>query len=121
MTEIEQINKMLSEKGIAVTKLAKEIGMSEKGLRLMLKGKDLKISRLKAIAKYLRVPIFSFFETNNENIGDYNINIIGGIVEDNSIMYGKDAEIERLKVEIKHLKIQLKDKEQIIELLTQNK
>ena len=114
MTEIEHIKEMLKKEDITVKKLAAKIGMSERGTHIMLKSGDMKLSTLKKIAMVFKVPITCFFETNTENNGDYNINISGGIVKENSAVYGNLSAVIK---ENELLKKTIEDKEEIIKLL----
>ncbi len=117
MTEIEIIEKILKRKDITKEKLSRMIKMSSTGMYDIFKRGDMKVSVLRKIADALNVNPCVFFK--NDEFDEKNI--INGSYNNIGISNSINIENESLKREIKLLKKTIKDKEQIIELLTKNK
>ncbi len=61
----EEIRKILADKGIQQTDIARDLGMSKQSFGQMLSGKDLKSGFLERIAKYLGLTIHGLYEACN--------------------------------------------------------
>ena len=117
-----KIKTLASERKITLKELCLKIDISEQGLHKMVGNNSIKVSYLEKIAEVLEVPISYFFEeesvniSNNRNtiIGNKNQNINNNVLAD---IEKFKAEIEALQKEIDYLKIQIQDKEEIINLL----
>lgn len=67
MSVSDVIKKAAREKGVALTKIAKAVGMTNAGFYRMLDGTTLKVETLQKIAEVLEVPIVLFFGIEGEN------------------------------------------------------
>jgi len=113
-----KIKKLSENKSFAIKDLAKKIKISEAGLHQMIRKESMKIDILEKISEALNVPVSYFF---NESDGKGNItinNVANGKQNNVSIL---NNENENLRKENKLLKDKIKDKEEIIKLLKQNK
>ncbi len=124
----EKIKKILSDKKLSQEKLANKIGMSKANLYNCFKRNSIETKNLEKIAEVLEVPVSYFFD-ENDKAGDINIKYAktkgsGNIVNiaDSSVKNDKtteDIKAIKLEMEVKSLKQQLKDKEEIIDNLKQ--
>lgn len=61
-----KIRKVCDDKKVQLNELAKAINLTAGGLNKILNRNDLKVSTLIEIASYLKVPVSSFFEKENQ-------------------------------------------------------
>jgi DNA-binding XRE family transcriptional regulator len=101
---------------------AKQVGVSETSLYKVFKKKDLNTKILRKVSTVYNVPFKDLFSTNKIT-GDQNINNAGNIKGDKNqnINVGglKDCleKVNHLQEKVTWLEKQVKDKEEIIELL----
>jgi len=115
-----KIKILLESKKITVKKLAEKIGISEIGLHKMMNNQSMRIDVIEKIAEFLEVPVSYFFEENPvpcEKTKTHNVIQNGNGINNNMSITLKNNEIDKLKTENEFLKKQVKDKEEIIELL----
>jgi transcriptional regulator with XRE-family HTH domain len=62
MANLSKIKVLLREKKISLREFAREIGITEQGLQLLIKNNSTKVETLELIAAKLNVPVSTFFE-----------------------------------------------------------
>ena len=102
--------------GITLSDLAKHIEMTEAGFYKMLSTDSIKVKTLKKVSEVLKQPVGFFFD-DHSNGSSYQISSPSLNLAEPKAEYG--SEKEGLKKQISLLESQLKDKEKIIELLSQ--
>jgi len=101
--------------GITLSDLAKHIEMTEAGFYKMLSTESIKVKTLKKVSEVLKQPIPYFFENHLTGSGYQELQASAQVAEPPAAYYN---EKESLKKQISLLESQLKDKEKIIELLS---
>ena len=101
--------------GITLSDLAKHIEMTESGFYKMLSTESIKVKTLKKVSEVLKQPIPYFFENHLTGSGYQELQASAQVAEPPAAYYN---EKESLKKQISLLESQLKDKEKIIELLS---
>jgi transcriptional regulator with XRE-family HTH domain len=101
--------------GITLADVAKQIEMTEAGFYKMLSTDSIKVKTLKKLSEVLKQPIVYFFDDHSGSLYEPLI-ATSQLAEPPTGYY---SEKESLKKQIDLLESQLKDKEKIIELLTQ--
>lgn len=102
----ERIIAVLAARNLTYKQLTDYLGLSEQQLDHALEQNTIEIRTLEQISKELRIPLYSFFRSPDETIGEeqqpfYNVNIwapdeMQVRVENDNLR----AEIERLRLEI---------------------
>jgi len=120
-----KIKFLANEKKITLKQICANVEITEQGLQRMFLNNSMKIETMEKIAKVLQVPASYFFEDDNKevskkiNAGDNNVISIGNKNNNNSNAETKDLAVCRKEVE--YLKQQVKDKEDIIQLMRNKK
>lgn len=114
-----KIKELMVKEKIDIPELAKKLGKTKQAIYDMLEKKDVNTSLLRDLSSIFNVPISIFFEEEpitNNTTGNSNI-VVGR--DNNGQISAIDCrkELEEAKLEIKHLKERLKDKEEMIEIL----
>ena len=112
----EKILQILDVKNFTYADLATHLALTEKELDFALKHNTLEIRTLELISKELRIPLYSFFRENFEDLGFpkqpyYNINIWSK--EENKYL----VEMKKLREEVEKLKADLHNKDLLIDAL----
>lgn len=102
--------------GITLADLAKQIEMTEAGFYKMLSTDSIKVKTLKKIAEVLQKPMVYFIENNPKKPAMYQTNSYEAAFAEPQTVYPKEK--EGLLKQIGLLESQIKDKEKIIELLS---
>jgi transcriptional regulator with XRE-family HTH domain len=68
MANLSIIKELCAQNGVTITKLAKDLGMSQSSLSMAIKTNSTSIDTLERVSKYFGVPVGVFFEG-----GDYSI------------------------------------------------
>ena len=94
MADLSKIKELCASKGISISKLAKDLGMSQSTLSMAIKTNSTTIDTLERVSKYFNVPVGVFFgeqsvPNNLEDVDKYkklyastfeNLQAIGGIM-----------------------------------------
>jgi len=67
MVVLSRIKDLLRERKISIRDFAKEIGITEQGLQLLIRQNSTKVETLEKIAHLLDVPISTFFDEKVES------------------------------------------------------
>ncbi len=100
-----RIEDLRNKSGLNQVDFCKKIGLTKNGYKGALDRNDFKVSTLRAIADFFKVPIVYFFDEENETITNQE-----NLVNEPSVNYG-------LRRENDILRDRIKDLEKIIELL----
>ncbi len=115
----EIVDTLLREKGRSLSWLASQVGKTFDGLRLGLIKESVKYSDIKKIAEVLDVSAGVFFDpTDKLSALDEPLASNHTLQEDTYIYKTTKKELEAYKELTERLKDQIKDKEKIIELLS---
>lgn len=119
MFTTKKIIELLKKKDISRKELAQIIGMSEKGLGLMLKHNTIKVTTLIEISKALKVDINYWFRNEDDNSLKMEGDFPSDRYSDEALLQIKQA-TEKLSVkqrEIDLLEKRIEDKETITKML----
>lgn len=113
-----KIKKIISEKNISITYLCSEINISHQGLNQMIRDKSMKIETLEKIAIALKIDVRDFFDENNANDSEKNINqnqvMFGNGTQTNNSNNNQKMNIIECEKEVAHLRERVRDLEQTI-------
>jgi len=112
----EKIVQILEVKNFTYADLARQLSLSESQLDHALQNNTIEVRTLELISKELRIPLYSFFRENYDSIEVakqpyYNVNIWSK--EENKYL----IELKKLRQEVEQLKIELKNKDLLIDAL----
>lgn len=115
----EKVVEVLKLNNHTYSELAEHIGLSEKELDRQFSDNSLEVRTLELISKALRIPLYSLFrDTNYEFKYDeelyYNVNIWGKEGVELRTVLKKDSDGNIAEGEIEKLRIELKEKEQLL-------
>ncbi|QKJ28463.1 hypothetical protein HQ865_01360 [Mucilaginibacter mali] len=114
------IDEELARQGKTFKWLVNELDMSFDGLKAGLAGESIKLRDLKKLISVLNMPIHAFFEegsTFQSIVGDRNNQANHSVLNEPVVKY----QVENLQQKVEMLEKQVKDKEEIIQLLRMQK
>lgn len=119
MPNLLKIKEIAEAQGISIRALADAIGVKENQIHVMVRTNSTKIETLEKIANTLHVPVAVFFneridEKAQTNIGNGQQMGGGGLQQQSLPNQSEHDELIRLREEVKYLKQQLADRDNII-------
>jgi len=118
MANLQKIKVIAKERGITISELAEQLGMTPQAVHLMVRENSTKTDTLERVAQILQVPITVFFDEEKETIkqtqnGESGNRLAGGNFIEGFNLEEHD-ELIRLREEVKYLKSILADKDKEI-------
>lgn len=123
----KKVRKLTESKKLTAPKLGKALGITKQAIYDLYEKEDVNTKLLKQIAEELGVPISIFFDEDNkidiqeQNGGKQNVQNKAGRDVINGLNIAEHNELIRLQEEVKNLKTKLKDKEDEIQGVKDNK
>nr|DAH86245.1 MAG TPA: helix-turn-helix domain protein [Caudoviricetes sp.] len=118
MLNLEKIKQLTAVKGMTMTELAKQLGMSIQALSRIIRENSTKVSTLERIAEILGVPVTTFFdEVSHVNTVSINTGVQGSPNAVQSVGSDNSSEVALLKSRIELLEELNRSYKEQIELL----
>lgn len=118
MLNLEKIKQLTAVKGMTMTELAKQLGMSIQALSRIIRENSTKVSTLEQIAEILDVPVTTFFdEVSHVNTVSINTGVHGSPNAVQSVGSDNSSEVALLKSRIELLEELNRSYKEQIELL----
>lgn len=118
MLNLEKIKQLTAVKGMTMTELAKQLGMSIQALSRIIRENSTKVSTLEQIAEILDVPVTTFFdEASHVNTVSINTGVQGSPNAVQSVGSDNSSEVALLKSRIELLEELNRSYKEQIELL----
>lgn len=118
MLNLEKIKQLTAVKGMTMTELAKQLGMSIQALSRIIRENSTKVSTLEQIAEILDVPVTTFFdEVSHVNTVSINTGVQGSPNAVQSVGSDNSSEVALLKSRIELLEELNRSYKEQIELL----
>jgi len=110
---ISKLKKLMEDSGLSKQSIAENCSISRPTLDNLLNGSDSKISTIESLSAFFKQPIGYFFdESVKQTSGDNSVLVAGD--NDGKLNVGA-TELENVKLENKHLKEMIAEKDKLIE------